>query len=270
MRDLLTILRSILGRNRELVFELARREVTERYAGTALGSVWAVVTPLLTMAIYVGLFAFVFPVRLGEGGSPWFGAALILSGIVPWITVADCATRAPNVLLGHRALVRQVVFPIEVLPAKTVAACLVPQLVGTIVGLSIAFATAGPSWMQLLLPLLWVTQVLLMFGVMLVFSTLGVWLRDLREIVAFLANIGLYVAPIILLPQIIAGLPNFARIIIAANPFSHMVWCFHDATVSHAFVHPWSWFAFPLFAASALIAGALVFTKLKPAMGEAM
>ncbi len=270
MRALLEILRSILGRNRELVFELARREVTERYAGTALGSVWAFVTPLLTMAIYVGLFAFVFPVRLGEGGSPWLGAALILSGIVPWITFADCATRAPGVLLGHRALVRQVVFPIEVLPAKTVAACLVPQLVGTMVGLTIACATAGLSWTQLLLPLLWVIQIMLMFGVMLLLSTLGVWLRDLREIVSFLANIGLYVAPIILLPQIIAGLPTLARAAISANPFSHMVWCFHDATVLHTFAHPWSWLVFPMFSVIVLVAGASVFTKLKPAMGEAM
>lgn len=270
MHALLEILRSILGRNRELVYELARREVTERYAGAALGSVWALVTPLLTMAIYVGLFAFVFPVRFGESDSPWYGAALILSGIVPWITVADCATRAPSVLLAHRALVRQVVFPIEALPAKTVAACLVPQVVGTIVGLSIALATAGPSWMQLLLPFLWLTQCVLMLGMMFVLATLGVWLRDLREIVAFLANVGLYVAPIILLPQVIAGLPRLARITIAANPFSHMVWCFHDATVLHRFEHPWSWLVFPLFSVILLFLGTMAFAKLKPAMGEAM
>jgi lipopolysaccharide transport system permease protein len=270
MATLAPLLRSILSQHRELVGELARREVAERYAGTALGSVWAIVTPLLTMGIYVGLFGFVFPTRFGAEGSPWLGAALILSGLVPWLAVADCATRAPAMLLSHRALVRQVVFPIEVLPAKSVLACLVPQAVGTAVGLVVALLAAGASPMLALLPALWLAQLALMLGLMLLLATLGVWLRDLREVVAFLANIGLYIAPILLLPQVIDALPRAAHWIIAANPFSHMVWCFHDATVHQRFAHPWSWVVFPLFALATLALGARLFTRLKPAMGEAL
>ena len=84
MRALLEILRSIFGRNRELVFELARREVLERYAGAALGSIWAVLTPLLTMGIYVGLFAFVFPVRYGDSSSPTSSRPQSPSAQKPW------------------------------------------------------------------------------------------------------------------------------------------------------------------------------------------
>jgi lipopolysaccharide transport system permease protein len=270
MATLAPLLRSILSHNRELVRELARREVAERYAGTALGSVWAVVTPLLTMAIYVGLFGFVFPTRFGSDGSPWLGAALILSGLVPWLAVADCATRAPGMLLSHRALVRQVVFPVEVLPAKSVLAALVPQVVGTVVGLAIALLSAGPSPMLALLPVLWLAQLALMLGLMLLLATLGVWIRDLREVVSFLANVGLYIAPILLLPQVIDALPRAAAWLIAANPFSHMVWCFHDAVVHQRFAHPWSWLVFPVFSLAVLAAGARLFTRLKPAMGEAL
>ena len=257
MATLAPLLRSILSHNRELVRELARREVAERYAGTALGSVWAVVTPLLTMGIYVGLFGFVFPTRFGGDGSPW-------------LAVADCATRAPGMLLSHRALVRQVVFPVEVLPAKSVLATLVPQVVGTVVGLAIALLSAGPSPMLALLPVLWIAQLALMLGLMLLLATLGVWIRDLREVVSFLANVGLYIAPILLLPQVIDALPRAAAWLIAANPFSHMVWCFHDAVVHQRFAHPWSWLIFPLFALAVLAAGARLFTRLKPAMGEAL
>jgi lipopolysaccharide transport system permease protein len=264
------LLASVAGRNRELVLELARREVLDRYAGTTLGSLWALLTPLLTMAIYVALFGFVFPTRFGGDGSPWLGAALILSGLVPWIAVADCASRAPGTLLAHRALVRQVVFPVEVLPAKAALASLVPQVVGTVVGLAIALATAGPSPMLALLPALWLVQGALMLGLMLLLSSLGVWLRDLREIVGFLCNVGLYVAPILLLPQVIDGLPRAAQLLVAANPFSHMVWCFHDAVVHQRFAHPWSWLVFPATAAVALALGARLFARLKPAMGEAL
>ena len=156
------------------------------------------------------------------------------------------------------------------LPAKSALACLVPQTVGTVVGLVIALIAAGPSPMLALLPLLWLVQFALMLGLMLLLATLGVWLRDLREVVSFLANLGLYIAPILLLPQVIDALPRAAAWAIAANPFSHMVWCFHDAVVHQRFAHPWSWLVFPVFAFGALGLGARLFTRLKPAMGEAL
>jgi len=49
-----------------------------------------------------------------------------------------------------------------------------------------------------------------------------------------------------------------------------MVWCFHDAVVHQRFAHPWSWLVFPCTALAALALGARLFTRLKPAMGEAL
>ncbi|MFM7134553.1 MAG: ABC transporter permease, partial [Planctomycetota bacterium] len=149
------IVRSILGRNRELTFELARREVLERYAGSALGGAWALLAPLLTMALYVFLFGFVFPARFGSQGSPWPAAALILAALVPWLALVEVATRAPAVFTSQRSLVRQVVFPIEVLPARLVAATLVPWAVGIAVSLAVAVAAGGVKATMLLLPALW-------------------------------------------------------------------------------------------------------------------
>ncbi len=73
-----------------------------------------------------------------------------------------------------------------------------------------------------------------------------------------------------LLPPVIEALPRWIAWMIAANPFSHMVWCFHDAVVLQRFAHPWSWLVFPLFAIAILGIGARLFTRLKPAMGEAL
>lgn len=264
------MLRSVLVRNRELVYELAKREVLERYAGTALGSAWAFLTPMLMMGIYVGLFGFVFPSRFGGDVSPWTGAALILSGLVPWLAVADSVNRAPAIFLSNRSLVRQVVFPVEVLPAKSTVACLVPQGVGTAVGLVIAISAVGPSPMLALLPVLWCAQLGLMFGLALVLSTVGIWARDLRELVSFLTNVGLYLSPVLLLPPVMESLPRPMSWVIAANPFSHMVWCFHDVIVYRRFEHPWSWLLFPAFAGVSLGLGSRVFARLKPIMGEAL
>lgn len=266
----IAVLRSVALRHRELVLELARREIVERYAGSALGAAWAVLTPLVTMGIYVGLFAFVFPVRFGGDASPWTGAALILSALVPWLAFVDVATRAPSVFVSQRALVRQVIFPIEVLPARAVASGLVTWAVGSVAALAVSFAAVGakPTWA--LLPLLWALQILAMFGAACFLATLGAWMRDLREVVAILTNIGLYAAPILLLPATVEVLPRAAQRIIALNPFSHLALCHRDAVVHGRFEHPVSWIVFPAAALLAFLVGTGVFAKARGRVAEVL
>ena len=267
---MLSLLNSILIRNRELVFELARREIADRYVASILGLSWSIITPLLTLSIYVGLFGFVFPARANSGDSPWIGATLILSGLIPWISISDLLLKSTGVLLSHRSLVRQVVFPVEVLPAKCVIVSFFNQIIGTCVLIFVAQYSVGLSVMLLLLPLLLLFQLTLMLGAVLILSTLGVWLRDLREITAFMVNVGLYAAPILLLSKAIDSLPFFARVIIMLNPFSHMVWCFHDAIVLHKIEHPVSWVIFPTFSSILLFIGAKTFSKFKQLFAESL
>ncbi len=264
------ILRSVFVRHRELTLELARREIAERYAGSALGAVWAIFTPMVTMAIYVGLFAFVFPVRLGQDGSPWPGAVLILAGLVPWLACVDAMTRAPTVFTAQRSLVRQVVFPVEVLPARSVLVCTVPWCVGNIVMLTIACAAGSARATLLFLPVLWILQFAAMLGASYLLSTMGAWLRDLREVVAIATTVGLYAAPILLLPPTVASLPRIVQTAIALNPASHMVWCYHDVVVGGSIAHPISWIVFPLFACTLLATGCAVFLRARPTLAEAL
>lgn len=269
-RSPLNILRSAFVRHRELTLELARREIAERYAGSALGAVWAIFTPMVTMAIYVGLFAFVFPVRLGQDGSPWPGAALILAGLVPWLACVDVMTRAPSVFTAQRSLVRQVVFPIEVLPARSVLVCVVPWCVGNIVMLAVTIAASGARITLLALPTLWLLQFAAMLGASYLLATMGAWLRDLREIVAIATTIGLYAAPILLLPPTVTALPRVVQGVIMLNPASHMVWCYHDVVVAGTMAHPVSWVVFPLFALTLLATGCAVFLRARPTLAEAL
>jgi lipopolysaccharide transport system permease protein len=266
----ISILRSVALRHRELVLELAWREIAERYAGSALGAAWTVLTPLVTMAVFVGLFAFVFPIRFGDDGSPWTGAALILSGLVPWLAFVDVATRAPSIFLSQRALVRQVVFPIEVLPARAVVSALPTWAIGTVVVLVVAASAVGPRPSWALLPALWLLQFLAMLGAAFLLASLGAWLRDLREIVSILANLGLYAAPILFLPAMVASLPAAARWVIALNPFSHMVWCHQDAVVLGSIAHPASWIVFPVSAVAAFVGGVVAFGRVRLNIAEVL
>lgn len=263
-----SIVRSILGRNRELTFELARREVLERYAGSALGGAWSLLAPLLTMALYVFLFGFVFPARFGSQGSPWPGAALILAALVPWLALVEVATRAPAVFTSQRSLVRQVVFPIEVLPARLVAATLVPWAVGIAVSLAVAVAAGGVKATMLLLPALWALQALGMLGLALLLAPLGAWLRDTKDVVAFLASAGLFAAPILLLPATIESLPRAVQVALLLNPATHMALVHRDALVAGSFEHPASWIVFPATCLALLAVGSAVFARARHAIAE--
>lgn len=257
-------------RQRELTFELARREIQERYAGSMLGALWAILTPVATMGILVGLFAFVFPVRFGSESSLWSGAALILSGLVPWIAVVDVSTRAPSVFHAQRALVRQVVFPIEVLPARTVLTAVVPWTIGTCVLFAVALPASGFKATMLLLPILWTLQFLGMLGICFLLASLGAWIRDLREFIGILTNIGLYAAPILFLPATMDAFPRAVRYAFYANPFSHMVWCYQDAIAFGRFEHPASWIVFPLCALGVALIGTVLFDRVRHSLPEVL
>ncbi len=265
-----TVLRSAFVRQRELTFELARCEIQERYAGSMLGALWAILTPVATMGILVGLFAFVFPVRFGSESSLWSGAALILSGLVPWIAVVDVSTRAPSVFHAQRALVRQVVFPIEVLPARTVLTAVVPWTIGTCVLFAVALPASGFKATMLLLPILWTLQFLGMLGICFLLASLGAWIRDLREFIGILTNIGLYAAPILFLPATMDAFPRAVRYAFYANPFSHMVWCYQDAIAFGRFEHPASWIVFPICALGVALIGTVLFDRVRHSLPEVL
>src|SRR5262245_2989493 len=158
---------SMLLRHRRLTWELAKREVGERYAGQMLGVVWAVGHPLLLMALYVFVFAYVFPTRLSTSYEmPRSFAAYILSGLIPWLCFADAMNRGVTAVTNNASLVKQVVFPVEVLPMKVLAGPLLTQAVATLSLLVYLLLTdAALPATAALWPLLFVLQATAMIGV---------------------------------------------------------------------------------------------------------
>src|SRR5262245_46960482 len=81
---------TLLYRQRSLIVEMAKREITDRYLGQVFGAFWAIAHPLLLMLVYVFVFAFVFRVRIGGTRNlPLDYTAYLLSGLIPWISFQD-------------------------------------------------------------------------------------------------------------------------------------------------------------------------------------
>ncbi len=259
----------LLTRHRQLTWEMTRREIADRYAGQVLGTVWAVAHPLVLMAVYVFVFAWVFRVKIGETADmPLDYATYILSGLIPWMAFQESMNKGTPVILGNANLVKQVVFPIEVLPVKTVIASFSTQIVATAFLAAYVLSRQGSlPWTYALLPALFVFQALAMVGVAYIFSAVSVYFRDLKDVVQVFCVVGMYVMPIFYLPDMV---PPIFRPVLYLNPFSYLAWCYQDACYFGRAQHPWAW---PVFLAGSLATfglGYRVFRRLKISFGSVL
>jgi lipopolysaccharide transport system permease protein len=109
-----------------------------------------------------------------------------------------------------------------------------------------------------------------MLGICFLLASLGAWIRDLREFIGILANIGLYAAPILFLPATMDAFPRAVRYAFYANPFSHMVWCYQDAIAFGHFEHPASWIVFPICALGVALIGTVLFDRVRHSLPEVL
>lgn len=258
-----------LVRRRELLLELAKRELTDRYAGQWLGAWWVIVHPLIMMGVYVVLFGVILQIKLERApGVPGDYILYLLAGLIPWLALQDGLVRSCQAITGHATLVKQVVFPVEVLPLKS----MVPALVSQMVALSVlvAYVLVQEHRISLaygLLPLVVALQALLTIGLAYAVSAVAVYIRDLKDLVQVFGVVGLYLVPALYVPE---WVPDLLRPVVTMNPFSSMVWCYQDVLYWGTIAHPWAWVAFPLTTLVACLAGAAVFRHLKTWFGNAL
>ncbi len=255
-----------LFKNRRLLIEMARRDVSDRYAGQMLGSIWAFVHPVMTISVFIFVFAVVFRVKVDDSlNIPGDHTLYMVSGIIPWLIIADVLGRGSSIISGHASLVKQVVFPVEVLPVKVVLATLPTFAIGFAGLVLYAFAVGRVSPALLLYPVAAVPLYLFLLGVAFLLSSIGVFLRDIKELVQMYALIGLYIAPIF---YFMDWVPAKFRPFIYLNPVTVFIETFHDAAY-YGGVRSWM-----VLAATAAIGlftawlGASVFAKLKPHFGS--
>ncbi len=257
----------VLGARRELIATLIARELRDRHAGQMLGVLWAYGHPLIMMLIYTVLFAYVFPARFGSGAAMTDYSVNVFAGIVSWLAFQDVLSRAPSVMLAHASLVKQIVFPLEVLPVKAALAGAIPYSVGLAFVIAYAALHGTLTWSVALLPLVILCQLAAMIGVTFALSALGVFLRDLRDIVGVFCTINLFAQPLLYSPF---ALPHALQWVFVLNPFSYLVWCWQDALFYGGLRHPMAWLVLPLGSAAALLLGWHVFARLRHQFGDAL
>jgi lipopolysaccharide transport system permease protein len=252
---------------RELLWEMTQRDVFERQAGLAFGSFWVIGQPLLMMLVYVFVFSFIFTVRLNIHDSGLGYTAFLMVGLVPWLAFQEALSRAPTVILENRSLVKQIVFPIDIIPLKLVLSTLVVLGVGLAfpLGLMLFDGTARPLfWLLLPIPIL--CHLALAIGFTYALAAVGVFLRDTRNIVQLFLMVGLFLHPILYAPDMV---PAKLEFVFNLSPLSHNIWIYRDAVLGHL-AHPLSWIIAPVTGFLALTLGYRLFRSLSHMFGDAL
>jgi lipopolysaccharide transport system permease protein len=182
-----------LWRYRELFYFLAWRDILVRYKQTVIGVAWSFVRPLLTMLIFTFLFQKV--AKVPADGVPYPLTAFV--GVMAWNFFSISLQESGNSLVTNANLVSKIYFPRLVVPAATVITTFVDFLISAVLMvLLMVWFKFAPSARIVTLPAFILLAVATAIGSGLWVSALMVKFRDVRFIVPFIVQFGLYVSPV--------------------------------------------------------------------------
>jgi lipopolysaccharide transport system permease protein len=201
-----------LWRYRELLYFLAWRDISVRHKQTLLGVAWILMRPLLTMIVFTVVFGKL--ANLPSGLVPY--PILVFAAMLPWQLFAAAVTESGNSIVNNGSMISKVYFPRMIIPLSAAMVCLVDFLVSAVL-LAILMAWYGqtPDWHILTLPLFIALALALSMGVGLWVAALNVKYRDVRFIVSFGIQLGLYVSPVGFSSAVI---PDRWRCLYSLNP----------------------------------------------------
>lgn len=211
-----------LLRHRHLVLQLAWHEISGRYRGSLAGLMWPFLTPLFNLSMYTFVFGVVLQARWGVGGGSTFEFALVLfSGLIVHGLLAECIVRAPRLITGNVSYVKQVVFPLEVLPVVSLIASSFHAAIAFILLIIVWFATNGEINLSVLAAsALFAPLALITLGISWIISSICVYFRDVSQIVNFLPPALLFLSPVFYPAE---AVPEQFRVFLALNPLTFVI-----------------------------------------------
>jgi lipopolysaccharide transport system permease protein len=263
---------SLLHRNRSLLRQFVLRIFQERHKSSLLGVVWAVLLPVMMMGLYTFVFGYIFGSSynvIPQENKLDFGLGIFLS-LTLFGLVAESCTLAPTVIVNQPNLVKKVVFPLEILPVANLGASLINFLIS--IGLFLigqVYFGRGVTWDALWFPLIAFPLILLSMGLYWIFSALGVFLRDLSQLMVFFAQAMLYSSAIFYSTNKVKGTPmEFLLPVLELNPIVHAVELSRNVLLWQIPMHLTDLGFLYGFGVVTAVLGFTLFRKLKPAFSD--
>ena len=216
-----------IAHHRHLIAQLTRREVLGRYRGSRLGLLWPFLNPVLLLIIYTVVFGHIFKSKFngrpGEATPPF--TLMLFAGLTVFNVFAECIARAPSLILQNANYVNRVVFPLEILPITIVLSSLFHLLMSFVPLVLVTFLLERHLfWTVAEWPLLLIPLTAYALGTTWLLAALGVFLRDLNEVVLAATTILMYASAIFYpLSSVADKVPALFQPVVLLNPVAHLI-----------------------------------------------
>jgi lipopolysaccharide transport system permease protein len=210
-----------LVERRTLLFQLVRRDFEQRFVGSAIGWIWAIIHPLVMLLSWTFVFNYCLKMQVpaGEGTNSY--PLWLFAGMLPWLLFSESVQRSASSLLEQTNLITKTVFPSEIIPVSVFLSSLVSHLLGIVLIVAAAGVLDNQiSGVLVLLPVYFFLIGLLAVGLGWIVASLHVFLRDTAQVVAVVLLLWFWLTPIFISEE---QFPAGMRFLVVSNPFYYLV-----------------------------------------------
>lgn len=206
---------SEIFRFKDLLWNLAKRDILVRYKQTFIGVLWALIRPLINIVIFGFLSQFI-----EQTGNVSERFLQVAAGVIIWSLISTSINDISNSVVANANILTKVYFPKLIIPVSAVAVCLIDFGISLLIVLVMKFVLFGfTGWSILLMPLFVLYAMVIALSAGIFFSALNVRYRDVKFIIPFLLQIGFYVCPVFLSSGFYTSrLPESLSFVYLANP----------------------------------------------------
>lgn len=245
------------------------RDVIGRYNGSFLGLLWSLFNPLLMLAVYTFAFGFIFKSRWsGLGNDPYAFALALFPALLVFNYFSECVNRAPSLVTGNPSYVKKVVFPLELLAVVAALSALFHFCVGFVVWCAAYVLIEGSLHATVfLVPLVALPLFLFSLGVTWILASLGVFLRDVQQVVGVMTSALIFLSPVF---YALDSIPERFRGVVQANPLTYFVESTRDVMVFGKTLPLGSWIVVMVFSFAVACLGAWWFQMTRKGFADVL
>lgn len=261
--------------NRGLIWNLAKNDIKKKFAGSYFGIVWAFVQPVITVLLYWFVFEFGLHQKASDlrTGIEIPFVMWLMAGLVPWFYFQEAMNGGTGVLVEYSYLVKKVVFQIDTLPVVKMISALFTHLFFVLFAIAVFWVMGYPPDLYTLLVIYYsFCMIVLATGIVYATGAMTVFFRDMKEVVAILLQIGMWVTPIMWNFESMTQIPGWAAALLKLNPMYYIVSGYRNALIHKiGFWENWGLtIYFWVVTILILIVGTSVFKRLRPHFADVL
>lgn len=261
--------------HRQLLIDMSRRDLKNRYASSYLGFFWTILVPLLSSIVYIVVFSMLMRGKMGEAYSSVNFITYYFTGFTPWLLFNETFTRNLSIIRDNSNLITKISFPNQILPFITLLSSLFTHLIMLIICVVIikSFGLQMSDRFFLLFVYLFFLLIITM-GLSLMFSAIAVFITDLIQIFPILLSLLFFLTPVLYSPDIVQQFAPHRVIkifILTINPFHYITEGYRICLFNVPL--PINYFGLTIltfYSIFFVIAGAYIFKKLKSSFADVL